>query len=112
MTQAILWVYQESVLKTYGIAPLQLVGLEGAIGVVLGSAAVAAAHPLGIENVYVSIHQLTHSIPLMISVSCMLVSMAFFNFAGVGVTKRGSAVHRSIIDVSRSVVIWLIELLL
>lgn len=111
LTQSVLWVYQESVLKTYDIAPLQLVGIEGSMGIVVGSIAVGLAHhPFGIENVHEAVHQLSHSLPLMICVASLLVSMALFNFSGVGVTKKGGAVHRSIIDVSRSVVIWMVEL--
>jgi drug/metabolite transporter (DMT)-like permease len=110
--QAVLWVYQESVLKKYDIPPLQLVGMEGVLGIAVGSVIMIIAHPLGVENVSESFHQLSHSVPLMISVACLLVSMAFFNFSGVGVTKLGSAVHRSIIDVSRAVLIWMVELLL
>eukprot|EP00928_Gymnodinium_smaydae_P061934 TRINITY_DN45899_c0_g1_i1.p1 TRINITY_DN45899_c0_g1~~TRINITY_DN45899_c0_g1_i1.p1 ORF type:complete len:343 (-),score=68.87 TRINITY_DN45899_c0_g1_i1:169-1197(-) len=110
LTQSVLWIYQESVLKKYDIAPLQLVGIEGAIGVLLGGLAVAVAHPLGLENLEESAHQLRTSMPLLASVLCLLVSMAFFNFSGVGITKLGSAVHRSIIDVSRAIVIWAVEL--
>lgn len=112
LTQSVLWVYQESVLKKYDIPPMQLVGLEGALGVVLAGLMVVVAHPLGYEDAMASIYQLSHSGPLLASVILLLFSMAFFNYAGVGVTKAGSAVHRSIIDVSRSVVIWTVELAL
>jgi len=112
LTQACLWVYQESVLKKYDIPPLQLVGLEGLIGIFMAGAAVLAAHVCRIENVTESVYQVTHSLPLLIAVCAMLVTMALFNFAGVGVSKHGSAVSRSVIDVSRSAVIWVVELFL
>mmetsp|Transcript_43752 Transcript_43752/g.103357 ORF Transcript_43752/g.103357 Transcript_43752/m.103357 type:complete len:357 (+) Transcript_43752:279-1349(+) len=112
ISQAILWVYQESVLKAYDIHPLQLVGIEGWMGVVLGVGALVVAHAANIENMEESIHQLTHSRVLIASVMALLASMAIFNYSGVGVTKSGSAVARSIIDVSRAVVIWTVELAL
>eukprot|EP00403_Amphidinium_massartii_P012237 CAMPEP_0178431692 /NCGR_PEP_ID=MMETSP0689_2-20121128/31989_1 /TAXON_ID=160604 /ORGANISM="Amphidinium massartii, Strain CS-259" /LENGTH=346 /DNA_ID=CAMNT_0020053633 /DNA_START=92 /DNA_END=1132 /DNA_ORIENTATION=+ len=112
VSQAVLWVYQESVLKTYDIHPLQLVGIEGTIGLMLGTVVVVIAHHLAFENMHESMYQLAHSIPLLVSVVALLVSMAIFNYAGVGVTKQGSAVARSVIDVSRSVVIWVAELFL
>mmetsp|Transcript_6730 Transcript_6730/g.11814 ORF Transcript_6730/g.11814 Transcript_6730/m.11814 type:complete len:344 (-) Transcript_6730:157-1188(-) len=112
LSQAVLWVYQESVLKTYDIHPLQLVGIEGSIGLILGTWVVVFAHALAFENMEESIFQLMHSFPLALSVAALLVSMAVFNFSGVGVTKSGSAVARSVIDVSRSVVIWTAELAL
>jgi len=110
--QSILWVYQEMVLRKYDIPPLQLVGLEGLFGVILGFIAMLAVNPLGVEKLPEMIYQITHSMPLLMSVSALLLSMAFFNYSGVGVTKLGSAVHRSIIDVSRSVIIWTVELAL
>eukprot|EP00930_Biecheleria_cincta_P020679 TRINITY_DN15493_c0_g4_i1.p1 TRINITY_DN15493_c0_g4~~TRINITY_DN15493_c0_g4_i1.p1 ORF type:complete len:347 (-),score=56.60 TRINITY_DN15493_c0_g4_i1:110-1150(-) len=110
--QSILWVYQEMVLRKYDIPPLQLVGLEGLFGMILGSIAMLLVDPLGVERFPEMIYQISHSMPLLMSIGALLVSMAFFNYSGVGVTKLGSAVHRSIIDVSRSVIIWTVELAL
>eukprot|EP00971_Amphidinium_carterae_P073686 1457094-Amphidinium_carterae.1 len=96
-----------------------------------------------------SYHQLSHSNAVVGAVFAMLISMAVFNYSGVGVTKNGcaaeqnqlhckvtaaaseprkehilgssrntqciavrSAVARSVIDVSRAVVIWIVELIL
>lgn len=108
--QSVLWIYQEMVLRKYDIPPLQLVGLEGLFGVMLGTVVMLALYPLGVENLPEMVYQISHSIPLLMSIVALLVSMAFFNYSGVGVTKLGSAVHRSIIDVSRSAIIWTLEL--
>lgn len=110
--QSVLWIYQEMVLKKYDIPPLQLVGLEGIFGVMLGTVAMLVLYPFGVEKLPEMVYQISHSMPLLMSIVALLVSMAFFNYSGVGVTKVGSAVHRSIIDVSRSVIIWTVELAL
>jgi len=112
ITQAILWVYQESVMKAYDIHPLQLVGIEGSLGIPLGLLALSIAHATNFEDSKDSYHQLSHSNAVVGAVFAMLISMAVFNYSGVGVTKNGSAVARSVIDVSRAVVIWIVELIL
>lgn len=36
----------------------------------------------------------------------VVLSISFFNFAGVSVTKYTSAGHRAVVDMSRTVLIW------
>merc|ERR1719160_2266114 len=55
---------------------------------------------------------MTHSSPLFFAIVASIFSIAFFNFAGVTVTQRASAVARSTIDVSRTILIWAVELAL
>jgi hypothetical protein len=112
LCQAVLWVYQEKVLKQYSIPPLQLVGLEGFIGIFLGAVLLAAVQGLGLENIPEAAYQLRHSMPLAIAVIVFMVSVAFYNHSGIGVTERNSAVARSVVDVSRSVLIWAVEIAL
>jgi drug/metabolite transporter (DMT)-like permease len=108
--QSALWIYQECVLREYGIPPLQLVGLEGIIGVGFGSWVAIVAHNLKIEDITLPLCQLMQSTSLLWSVFFLLISMALFNFAGVGVTKYGSAITRSVVDASRAILIWAVEL--
>mmetsp|Transcript_19293 Transcript_19293/g.34936 ORF Transcript_19293/g.34936 Transcript_19293/m.34936 type:complete len:357 (-) Transcript_19293:78-1148(-) len=112
ISQAILWVYQESVMKSYDIHPLQLVGIEGSLGIPLGLVALGMANATKFEDLKDSLHQLTHSRAVVTAVIALLFSMAIFNYSGVGVTKNGSAVARAVIDVSRAIVIWFAELIL
>merc|ERR1719395_135076 len=63
-----------------------------------------------IENTAGAIYQISHSTPLMTAVIGSIFSIAFFNFSGVTVTQKASAVARSTIDVSRTILIWAVEL--
>merc|ERR1719271_1008835 len=49
-----------------------------------------------------------------VQAGCVLsmLSISFFNWSGVTVTQRASAVARSTIDVSRTALIWVVELAL
>jgi len=107
---ALLWVYQEMVIHDYGIPPLQLVGVEGVIGVCMGSAVIIIAHNIQMEDLVAPLYQASMSVDVQMSVAALLMSMAIFNFSGVSVTKYGSAVTRSIVDASRCVIIWAVEL--
>jgi len=55
-------------------------------------------------------YQITHSTPLLCAVVGSIFSIAFFNYAGVTVTQKASAVARSTIDCSRTILIWAVEL--
>merc|ERR1719327_115469 len=63
-----------------------------------------------IENTQGALYQITHSTPLLCAVIGSIFSIAFFNFSGVTVTQKASAVSRSTIDVSRTILIWAVEL--
>merc|ERR1719345_416264 len=63
------------------------------------------------ENTPAAFYQMTHSTPLMIACVASVFSIAFFNYAGVTVTQKASAVARSTIDCSRTIIIWAVELM-
>ena len=44
--------------------------------------------------------------------SLIIVSIAFFNFAGVSITKYMSATTRKVLDTLRTLIIWLASMLL
>ena len=79
---------------------LVLIGLQFKNGPDHGSA----------ENTIDSIQKLYNSPLLILLVSVYLVSIAIFNVLGMKVSKHLSSVHRTLIDSSRSVVVWLVEL--
>jgi len=56
------------------------------------------------------VYQLQNSTPLLLAVVGSIFSIAIFNFSGVTVTQQASAVARSTIDVSRTILIWAVEL--
>ncbi len=81
---------------------LVLIGLQLASGPDHGSA----------ENSIDSIQKLYNSSFLIFLVAVYLVSIAIFNVLGMKVSKHLSSVHRTLIDSSRSVVVWVVQLAL
>merc|ERR1719281_2414012 len=86
--------------------------MEGTFGIFIGVALLSILYPLGVENSVGALYQLGHHIPLLIAAIASIFSIAFFNFSGVTVTQQASAVARSTIDVSRTILIWAVELAL
>jgi hypothetical protein len=58
------------------------------------------------ENTIDSIQKLYNSSTLIFLVLFYLISIAIFNVLGMTVSKHLSSVHRTLIDSSRSVVVW------
>jgi len=108
--QATMLVYEENIMSKYTIPPLLVVGMEGTFGFLFGVVLLVAVSFLNIEHPDAALYQMTHSTPLLCAAVGSIFSIAFFNFSGVTVTKHASATARSTIDVSRTVLIWVVEL--
>jgi len=108
--QASMLVYEEKIMGKYTVPPLLVVGMEGSFGIIFGVMLLTFLNALHIENTAGAIYQINHSKPLMMAVIGSICSIAFFNFSGVTVTQKSSAVARSTIDVSRTILIWAVEL--
>lgn len=110
--QASMLVYEERIMSRYTVPPLLVVGMEGSFGILFGIMLLGLLNAMHIESTQGAIYQISHSSPLLIAVIGSIFSIAFFNFSGVTVTKKASAVARSTIDVSRTILIWAVELFL
>mmetsp|Transcript_113907 Transcript_113907/g.332848 ORF Transcript_113907/g.332848 Transcript_113907/m.332848 type:complete len:359 (-) Transcript_113907:43-1119(-) len=108
--QASMLVYEEKIMSRFSIPPLQVVGMEGTCGIFVGILLLGVLNALSVESTSVALYQMTHSTPLMAAVLGSIVSIAVFNYSGVTVTQQASAVARSTIDVSRTILIWVVEL--
>lgn len=108
--QASMIVYEEKIMSKYTVPPLLVVGMEGTFGIIFGVILLCGLNAYGTENTPGAIYQITHSKPLLMAVVGSIFSIAFFNFSGVTVTQKASAVSRSTIDVSRTIIIWAVEL--
>eukprot|EP00929_Paragymnodinium_shiwhaense_P121990 TRINITY_DN94493_c0_g1_i1.p1 TRINITY_DN94493_c0_g1~~TRINITY_DN94493_c0_g1_i1.p1 ORF type:complete len:359 (-),score=93.35 TRINITY_DN94493_c0_g1_i1:51-1127(-) len=108
--QASMIVYEERIMGQYSLAPLLVVGMEGMFGIIFGTTILVALNLMHVETTSVAFYQMQHSTPLLIAIIGSVFSIAFFNFSGVTVTQRASAVARSTIDVSRTIIIWAVEL--
>lgn len=110
--QASMLVIEEKYLSKYEIPPMQMVGLEGLFGSIIGFGLLYCLQYTGVESVSEAIYMMHHSSPLMIAAIASMCSIAVFNWSGVTVTQTSSATARSTIDVSRTALIWAVELLL
>lgn len=108
--QASMLVYEEKILNQYMVPPLMVVGMEGFFGLFVGLGLLAVVNPMGVENTPVAIYQASHSTPLLIACIASIFSIALFNYSGVTVTQKASAVARSTIDCSRTILIWAVEI--
>lgn len=108
--QASMLVYEEKIMSKYTLPPLQVVGMEGTCGIVFGVILLAFLNATHVESTPVAYYQLTHCKPLLFAAIASIFSIAFFNYSGVTVTQQASAVARSTIDVSRTIIIWMVEL--
>jgi len=108
--QASMIVFEEKIMSKYTVPPLLVVGMEGMFGILFGVVLLCGLNAMHIENTPGALYQVTHSKPLLMAVIGSIFSIAFFNFSGVTVTQKASAVSRSTIDVSRTIIIWAVEL--
>jgi multidrug transporter EmrE-like cation transporter len=124
---------QEKLLEKFGTPGLRLVGLEGTFGCILLSLLLIPMNyvdisGLPIENVRDAVVQIQNSpselptghpnwhLPvgnaLAVAIGGNIVSIAFFNVAGISITKVLSASHRMVLDSMRTCVVWGVALLL
>jgi len=110
--QATMLTVEEKFLDQYNVPPLQMVGLEGLFGCIIGLCALLTLQHLGIENTYEALYMVHSDRVLQTTVVVSMISIAVFNWSGVTVTQRASCTARATIDVSRTVLIWAVELLM
>lgn len=115
-------VYEERFVARMDIPALQAVGWEGFFGFsVLGLLLVPMyyihvgqpfnhnAHQT-IEDFFDAMIQIKNSWQIIMALGGMIVSIAFFNFAGISITKEISATTRMVLDSVRTLVIWVVAL--
>lgn len=65
-----------------------------------------------LEDVIDALVQMRNNYQLILAIMGTVVSIAFFNFAGISVTKEISATTRMVLDSVRTLVIWMVSLML
>jgi drug/metabolite transporter (DMT)-like permease len=105
-----LYLYQDVITKRYDVQPIELVGKMGIIGICLSAIALCVLNPLSLESTPKALEKLSDSGTLVVTILVYVLCAAMFELSSVSVSKEGSAVHRAMIDVSRSALIWGIEL--
>ncbi|XP_065888111.1 solute carrier family 35 member F6-like isoform X2 [Dysidea avara] len=122
---SIQFVMEQKLLQGYNIPPLQAVGWEGVFGFCILGVAVVPMYlipwhlPAGpdfwqdharFEDIVDAVNQLLYIPSLAIAFVSVNISIAFFNFASLSVTKLEDAITRTVIDSLRAVILWIIGL--
>ncbi|XP_051954089.1 solute carrier family 35 member F6-like [Xyrauchen texanus] len=120
---AVQMVLEEKFVYKHNVHPLKAVGTEGLFGFVIlsillipmfyinvGSFADNPRHVL--EDALDAFCQIGHKPLIFLALLGNTVSIAFFNFAGISVTKEISATTRMVLDSLRTLVIWVVSLAL
>ncbi|XP_070577855.1 solute carrier family 35 member F6-like [Ptychodera flava] len=114
-------IIEELFLKKRGFHPLQVVGMEGLFGMfLLGAIVLPVLYYIPDESAYSgryedsldALMQIYNSTKLLLFVLLYLSSIAFYNYFGLAVTKSLTAVHRTLIDACRTMLVWLTSLLI
>ncbi|KAF4662276.1 hypothetical protein FOZ61_002607 [Perkinsus olseni] len=119
VVQAAQVVCEERLLKEWTVSPLQLVGMEGLWGCLL---MLFLAFPVlqripgddrgSLENTIDTITMLHNNPQLIVNLLIYFISILSYNISGVMVTYKLTAVHRTMIEASRTAVIWTVDLLI
>ncbi|CAG9809961.1 unnamed protein product [Chironomus riparius] len=114
--------YEEKYVGSLNIPSLQAVGWEGIFGFVVLSIllvpmyfihvpSVFSNNPRGVlEDAIDAFYMIKHNYMLLVPITGTIFSIAFFNFAGISVTKEISATTRMVLDSIRTIVIWSVSL--
>jgi len=115
-------VYEEKFISKYNVPALQAVGWEGTFGfttlaiLLVPFSFIYVGPQFGnnprhvLEDAYDGVYQLAHNPLLALAFSGTVISIAFFNFAGISITKELSATTRMVLDSVRTLVIWMVSI--
>ncbi|RCN39319.1 transmembrane protein C2orf18 family protein [Ancylostoma caninum] len=119
---AIQMVYEQKYLNQYDVPALFAVGLEGLFGMTILSVLMVpmyyihvphtfSTNPEGrLEDVFFAWKEICEQPWIAVALGGTIISIAFFNFAGVSVTKELSATTRMVLDSVRTLVIWMFSI--
>ena len=113
-SMAVQFVIEEKIMSKYSVEPLVAVGFEGLYGAIT----IALFAPLlytfressPIFDLPRGWHQMVDNPHVLAAGGAIALSIAFFNFCGLSVTRHVSATARSVIDNIRTLCIWVVSL--
>jgi len=114
-------VYEERFLSKYNTPPLQAVGWEGIFGFFTLAIIIIPFHFIHmstsntgpdhrLEDVPSAFCQMADNHIIIVGTVGTIISIAFFNFAGISVTKELSSTTRMVLDSGRTLIIWIVSL--
>lgn len=131
-----LYISEEKIVRTFHLVPYEIVGTEGCWGIVLYSIFLPifcaikcdpdhgklksmcvgkpGHYPWHLESASLFFEELgmsPHGL-LIVAVLMGICTIGCFNVCGVNVTKRVSALARSVVDASRTILIWLVSIII
>lgn len=120
---AVQMVLEEKFVYKHDVHPLRAVGTEGLFGFVILSLLLIPMYFIHVgefsdnprqvlEDALDAFCQIGHRPLILLALLGNTVSIAFFNFAGISVTKEISATTRMVLDSLRTLVIWVVSLAL
>mmetsp|Transcript_1147 Transcript_1147/g.2327 ORF Transcript_1147/g.2327 Transcript_1147/m.2327 type:complete len:345 (-) Transcript_1147:84-1118(-) len=104
-------VFEAKVMKKYTVEPLKLTGYEGLIGTPIGCGIIYVAYMLGNFNPAQAVSEMVHDPHTAFLLLCFLIFVASFNLSGMFVTKYGSPVLRTMLEITRTAFIWMVEVM-
>ena len=119
---AVQMTYEERYVAGMDIPALQAVGYEGLFGFTTLAVLLYPMYYIkvgapfndnangSLEDLPDALAQIKNNLNLVVALAGTIVSIAFFNFAGISVTKEISATTRMVLDSIRTVVIWIVAL--
>lgn len=116
-------VLEEKFVYKHDVHPLRAVGTEGLFGFIVLSLLLIPMYFIHVgnfsnnprqvlEDALDAFCQIGHQPMILLALLGNTVSIAFFNFAGISVTKEISATTRMVLDSLRTLVIWVVSLAL
>lgn len=120
---AVQMVLEEKFVYVHDVHPLHAVGTEGFFGFIVLSLLLIPFYFIHVgnfsnnprqvlEDALDAFCQIGHKPLILLALLGNTVSIAFFNFAGISVTKEMSATTRMVLDSLRTLVIWAVSLAL
>ncbi|KAM9840415.1 solute carrier family 35 member F6 [Aulostomus maculatus] len=114
-------VLEEKLVYRHDVHPLRAVGTEGFFGFIVLSLLLIPMYFIYVgnfsdnprhvlEDALDAFCQIGHQPLILLALLGNTVSIAFFNFAGISVTKEISATTRMVLDSLRTLVIWVVSL--
>lgn len=119
---AIQMVVEQKLLAGCDVPALFAVGLEGIFGFVILSIAMIPMYYIHVPSMFSdspenrledaldAFYEMSQSGELVGALSLTVVSIAFFNFSGISVTKYMSATTRMVLDSIRTIIIWALSI--
>ncbi|MFH4975527.1 hypothetical protein AB6A40_002236 [Gnathostoma spinigerum] len=119
---AIQMVVEQKLLTNYDVPALLAVGLEGLFGMIILTVLLFPMYFIHVpsafstnpqhrlEDVINAVQEVIANPLIGVALALTVISIAFFNFAGISVTKELSATTRMVLDSVRTLVIWAVSI--